>query len=396
MFYGEGGQTYPNAPDQTDYQNSGDPAHDPAPPAPVQAGAVLAPEKPAVAVRPRNPAASPVHHVWPGARRAGVQEAVGGTLPQALGGADKAPPESDAASGRDEPDARRYSLWSGLNAPMMLPASQVDQVSADQAKSMGRADYESHILGLGAESGGVLEKTLPGDSAGARGEAGPREAPQGLFVTLDIDISATPGEYRDAVADVSARSGLRLDDRFPPAFADSAKARVAVRGWVLPSELGQVFGPNIMRLKVEHAPRIQSLPDAPLTELLVGIRIPPGSPPGASLSAALERLSAQAAFRVKRIIGYQTIPGTSQMVLVVAGKVPVSSIPRVLGDRDIVKVVPSPDAGPAAAERPASRREFVSRRFFSYAASREPRLLLGTLLLTFALAGTLFARSRKG
>jgi hypothetical protein len=159
--------------------------------------------------------------------------------------------------------------------------------------------------------------------------------------------------------------------------------------------MGQVFGSNVLRLKVEHSPGIQSLSDAPLTELLAGVRIPQGASPSAALAAALERLSKRAAFRIRKVIGYQAIPGTSQMVIVITGRVPVSNISRVLGDPDIVKVVPSPDAASANPDKAAVQAGLLSKRFFAYAASKEPRLLGWTLLLTFALAGTLVARSRK-
>ncbi|MBI5242633.1 MAG: hypothetical protein HY922_02985 [Elusimicrobia bacterium] len=397
MFYGEGGQTYPNTPDETDFQNSSPVPQKPSvlPPANTPA-AVPGPAQPqngaveAVVVQP--PAVNPgIRRVWPGARR---------PSPRAPAGEPSAARSDPGPDGlKDAPNAMRYSLWAGLNAPMMLPASKVGQITADQAKAMGRTDYETHILGAEAESGRLVEDaaakgTISGPAL-AGGMVEPAEvAPEGLFVTLDLDISATPGEYRDAAADISGRSGLKLDDRFPPVFGDSIKTRVSLRGWVAPSQLGRIFGPNVQRLRVERSQRILSAPDLPRTELLVGVRIPQGVSPSAALASALERLSRQSDFRIKRVIGYQAIPGTSQMVIVVAGRVPVSNISRVLGDPHVVKIVPSPDSTPANPGKEAVR-PFLSRSFFAYAASKEPRLLLGTLLLTFVLAGSLVSRSRK-
>jgi hypothetical protein len=72
----------------------------------------------------------------------------------------------------------------------------------------------------------------------------------------------------------------------------------------------------------------------------------------------------------------------------------VQKIARVLSDPLVVKVVPSPEAAsaPAGALSPQSK---LSKRFFAYAASKEPRLLAGTVFLTLLLAGTLLLRSRK-
>jgi len=395
-FFGEGGQTYPNTPDQSDYQTAEPeyqkpPAQKPSTlpaaqaPVPVMTQPVAVPAHSAdvVVARPEaESAAAPAYRpVWPGATRPGHAASAHGQ------------PSSQAAGAeplKDAPAPARYSLWSGLNAPMMLPASKVGQVTADQAKSIGRLDYESHILGAKSEAGMPMEK---GPGGPALADAVP-ESGEGLFVTLDVDVTATPGEYRDAVAEISQRSGLRIDERFPPAFDDAAKTRVSLRGWVAPSQLGEVFGPNVQRLRVERSPA-RSVPDLPVTELLVGIRIPQGASPSATLATALERLSQGPGFKLKRVIGYQPIPGTSQMVLVVAGKVPVQRIAQVLGDPLVVKVVPSPEPVVSAPNRPQALWGRLSKRFFSYAASKEPRLLAGTVLLTLLLAGTLFLRARK-
>ena len=132
------------------------------------------------------------------------------------------------------------------------------------------------------------------------------------------------------------------------------------------------------------------------TELLVGLSIPTGSSPSAVLSAAASRLALRSGFEVRKVIGYQTIPGTSRMVIIVSGQVPVSNIAKVMGDPSVVKVVPSPDSVPAQAAAPlaAAPAKRSSGSFLAHAASKNPVLFLLAVLLTLSLAGTAFARSR--
>ena len=278
-------------------------------------------------------------------------------------------------------DPMRYSLWAGLSAPLLMPGSKAGDMPLEQAKVNGRADYDSHILGDDAKT---LGSGVSGpDLAGLRLEADPSE---GLFVSLELELSGT---LRDAVASLTQRSGFRPDEKAAPAFSDEAKTRVMLRGWVPPSRLGEVLGPEVHRLQVHSSSRPGS--EGARTELLVGLSVPTGASPSAVLSAATSRLALRSGFEIRKVIGYQTIPGTSRMVIIVSGQVPVSNIAKVMGDPSVVKVVPSPDSVPAQAAAPAKR---YSGSFLAHAASKNPVLFLLAVLLTLSLAGTAFARSR--
>ncbi|MFA6030666.1 MAG: hypothetical protein WC969_12485 [Elusimicrobiota bacterium] len=405
-FFGEGGQTPPNTPDQTDYQNTssmGSPSAGPGPtalPSVDAAAPAVRPPAQAAAAQARGAAAdAPAYGVvmpaqgrsetrpWPGRKRSAETPAAEPAAAASADGSVSAAP-ADGETLRDAPNAMRYSLWNGLSAPMLLPAARAAQVTPDQAKNLGRMDYESHILGAGAAAGAG---TVDGPSVGSFEPRASEPASEGLFVSVDLDVSAHPGDYRDAVAEIGVRSGLRLDGRFPPAFVDAAKTKVTVRGWVPAERLGEVFGPDVQRLRVERSPFVRTLPDAPTTDLLVGIRIPPGISPSAALPPVIERLSRYAGFRLRRVIGYQAIPGTSQMVAVVSARVPVPDIVRVLKDPAVIKIVPSPDAAPVVEEAPAP----LMRGFIDYAASRRPLFLIGTLVLTVLVFGTLFLHRRS-
>ena len=269
---------------------------------------------------------------------------------------------------RDAPSgAMRYALWSGPAAPTLLQGGRVPSADA-----LRRADR-----GIPAAIASLDREPVSED---------------GLFVSVDIDISAHPGEYRDAVAEVSARSGLRLDQRYAPAFADDTRRRVTVRGWIFPSRLGDIFGAEVQRVNVERSPVMRSLPDMSTTDILVGVRVPAGESPSAVLAQVLSRLSERAAFRLRRIVGYQMIPGTSQMALILSARVPVPYLERVLRDPAVVKIVPSPDSVPVPEEESSGP---MSKRFLKYAVSQRPTLLLGTFLLTLIVAVSALLRSKK-
>lgn len=412
LFLGEGGQTYAPSCDQTDFQTEQGFQHGAGKAPAENAGPErdggkreTSPGAAASAVRPSGPStpssavrATPAWgtgavRAWPGPRRP-AQE---GETPapavtpkeESAAWAPASPLPEGSIPAADEPmrdamaavDPMRYSLWAGLSAPLLMPGSKAGDIPLEQAKVNGRADYESHILGEDAKTIG------PGvsgpDLAGLRLEADPSE---GLFVSLELELSGT---LRDAVASLTERSGFRPDEKFTPAFSDEAKTRVMLRGWVPPHRLGEVLGPGVHRMQVHRSSRPDS--EGARTELLVGLSIPTGASPSAVLSAAASRLALRSGFEVRKVIGYQTIPGTSRMVIIVSGQVPVSNIAKVMGDPSVVKVVPSPDSVPAQAAAPAQRR---SGSFLSHAASKNPVLFLLALLLTLSLAGTAFARSR--
>lgn len=408
LFLGEGGQTYAPSCDQNDFQTEqgfqqgkeNAPAEDSgreqerAGQGSSAAAPVVRPAGPSSAVRAAPAWGTGAARAWPGPRRPGQGEGSAPAVTPKEGPAVSAPqssPDGSVPMGdeplRDAPaavDPMRYSLWAGLNAPLLLPGSKVGDVPLEQAKISGRADYASHILG---EEAKALGPSVSGpDLVGGAAPAG-AESSEGLFVSLEIDLSGT---LRDAVSSLTQRSGFRPDEKFTPSYSDEAKTRVMLRGWVPPHRLGEVLGPEVHRLQVHRSSKPES--EGARTELLVGLSIPTGASPSAVLTAATARLSLRSGFEVRKVIGYQTIPGTSRMVIILSGQVPVSNISKVMGDPSVVKVVPSPDSA-VAAPAPAQSRK-ASERFLAYAASHNPVLLLLAVLLTLSLAGTAFARSR--
>jgi hypothetical protein len=287
---------------------------------------------------------------------------------------------------RDSPNsAMRYSLWRGAGAPLMLPGAGL--APGTERPPLEYSGPPGERLGLGSEE-------LPGYSDLPITDEAPGDSAEGLFVALDLDLSGSSGDFQEAVAEVAGRSGLRVDDRFPPCFSGEGRSRVTVRGWVDASRLGDVFGPGVEGVRVDRSAPARANPEGPWTEIIVGLRIPKGRSPSAALSESLRRLHGRSRLRLKRVVGYQTIPGTSRIVLVILGRVPVRGISRVLEDPGVVKILPSPDLEFEPAPEPPGVQALAGK-FLSHAASRQPLLMLGTLIATALLAGTAFARSRK-
>jgi hypothetical protein len=255
---------------------------------------------------------------------------------------------------RDAPAAaKHYSLWANLSTPLLLPSMKVQNGSLDQIKAMSRNDYDSHILGT--KSGSGEEVSLPGENGAAAEPAARDAAPvaaesKGLPVTLELTREEDEDDLRDALSGLSSQTGFKLDRRFVPSYVGAGKKKVSVRGWIPAERLGEVMSSeNVARVQVE---RIRALSPGNEkdegTEILVGIRIPPESSPTHALREAATRLAENAGFRLEKAVGYQQIPGTSKMVLIASGRVPIRNMAKVLGDPSVVKVVPAPT--PAASK----------------------------------------------
>lgn len=345
------------------------------------------------------------------------------------GAGKKGAPESVAAEAEKEElrdalaaprNPRMFSLWAGLSTPLLLPSAKVQKVSPASAKTLGRTDYESHILGRRSSAKGG-RTTGPVDGVSGAGSLRPAAASigdiggtpdrgktlwsgparggdpgadgRGMFVSVEVDVSDTPGVFRDALAEVTRETGLRMDDRFPPVFMNPGKTAVLVRGWLKAERISDALAsPRVARLESPRSSGRPKLRTQAVSDLLLGLRIPPQSSPSAALKAALDRLSADTGFTHKETIGYQRVPGTSEMVLIVAGRVPVAKMSRLMADPAVVKIVPSPRE--EAASRPVKKRPPLTiRRFVSFVVNRHPGLLIVSLALLTFLIG--HAASRK-
>ncbi|MFH2204256.1 MAG: hypothetical protein ABIJ96_14145 [Elusimicrobiota bacterium] len=289
---------------------------------------------------------------WPGPRRSSPQNSAV-AAPSDIVGQDEELRDAPAS-------AVQYSLWNNLSTPLLLPAADTGSISMDQAKSLGRRDYEQHILAAGMPerraSAVAGEHVLEGRFTPAVEVEAPNIQDR-VPIVVELDVRTAPGDFRDAVAGLSAVSGFSRDERFAPRFLGAKQERVAVRGWIHPRQFTDVMArPEVLRVEQDRAvAKAASALERGFTEILVGVRIPPESSPTEALKLAVARLSESAGFELKKTIGYQRIPGTSKMVLIVSGRVPVRRLSRVMADPAVVKVAPAPGsaAPPPVAASPA-------------------------------------------
>ncbi|MFH1724092.1 MAG: hypothetical protein ABII00_05655 [Elusimicrobiota bacterium] len=408
-FFGENpGQPFGIDPDVSDHQESwsrhGSHARVGTKPAADQPPSEAAPERPVFENRPVprvDRTRVPAHRKWPGPHR-----------PVSAGGA-----EEDAGlsveKGEDLRDAPaavnpgNYSLWAGLSRPLLLPSSKVGDVPLDRAKDLGREDYEQHILGSGSgdTSGPISLKDLP--VAGLPSPMG-RDLGSGegkdQFVVVELDIARTPGEFKDAVAELTEAAGFRMDERFAPAFMGADRGRVALQGWLPADRTGDLMAlERVVRLETGSShPSAGGRATGGRTDLLLGIRIPPESSPNTALKETVARLSAGTGFEFRKAIAYQRIPGTSRMVLVISGQVPVRDIGRLMADPAVVKVLPRPGDGASASLERVSGKKKVRRqgsllaRFLAFAMEDHPVSFLAVFLITMFLIGPNLLGERGG
>ncbi len=353
LFFGEGGgETPPMTPDQADYcESASRQVGEQAGPPPEEAKEEPIPDyvdrdpaylekegtKPFPAPKRNLTDIRNIPRRWPGPlRRSKTSET-------------KKPPRSimdDNEELRDAPAAAsRYSLWANLSTPLLLPAAKAREVSLDDAKVLGREDYDAHILSRRRASGSSIVAVPSASSANSvsgivREENSMRAG--AMPVTIELDIRETPGEYRDAVAALSRDTGFRIDERFEPRFLGTGHGKVSMRGWLRSGKLGEVMSrKEVLLVEVQRVVSAAARKGG-LTDILVGVRIPMRSSPTEALKVAAGRLAENAGFQLIRTIGYQRIPGTSRMVLIVLGRVPVRQLSRVMGDPSVVKVAPAP------------------------------------------------------
>jgi hypothetical protein len=311
------------------------------------------------------------------------------------------PPQTDAVGPRPsiptEADRRRYSLWDGLAAPMELSAQKINGISEDQAATLGRSDYDSHILGQRDSAAAPAQLRAPGVvSAGSWGSRPPLSDAPGavaavgpeVFVALNLDLKKHPDEtLKDAVADLGRIAGFRQDARFTPAVAGAGPDQVALWGWIPSSRVGAAMKvPTVARLEINPAVR-RAAPET-ATDMLLGVRVPPGRSLAEAI-ALLEGDPAAPGLRVQRAIGTQTAPGTAETVLVLQASVPINLLPRLMALRDVVKMMPAPPAlAPSSSQRSKRLLARDARRFLAFVMDHSPMLLVLTLLMLLPWVGS--------
>ncbi|MFA5139577.1 MAG: hypothetical protein WC728_10130 [Elusimicrobiota bacterium] len=377
----------PITPDQGDFQESG-PHHGTQPnkpdpptivePAPTNSSQVSGPND----AVPVGPVVRPGSEARP-LPQGGMPRPVPATPAKTPSSRDKVSVEP--AGLRDAPapqNPRLYSLWAGLSTPLLLPSAKVKSLSPDSAKTLSRVDYDEHILGDRSPVAGGAILGGPKDVPGSRA---PASAGDGLYVTVELDVSATPGRYAATAAGLRDNAGLRLDGAVPPVFLNQERTRVALRGWLPTERVSDALssrGVSRLELARPFSPAMRE-PSVDMTEILLGLRIEPRSEPQAILQETVSRLSQRTRFEFSRTIGYQSIPGTREKVLIIAGRVPVRDVGKILADGSVVKVAPAPKTDAPPSRKPA----FGLESFLPYAVTRHPVLFFAALVLTMLLFG---------
>lgn len=332
---------------------------------------------PATARAQASAAATAVRWAWPGPQSPAARERM------RAASAGLSPAEDEGL--RDAPAAvspERYSLWKGLSEPLLLPSGKVRGVSPAQAREMGERDYDSHIL----QSGAVQAPAAFGAGATAPAAATARQP-----VVVELDVSDSPGEWKQASDELRREAGFEPDPGAEARFIGASRRRVLIEGTVDGARATDLLG--VSRLKRLESGPIRAAAARPgETRLLVGLRIPQDASPAETLRVVTARLAQNASFRLERPIAYQRVPGTSQMVVVAVGRLPVRSLGTLLSDPDVVKVAPSPAE---EAPRPAAPRVPAWKSALRTAVKEKPTMLLASVLFCVALTGPFFRRSSR-
>ncbi len=293
------------------------------------------------------------------------------------------PPAPGAAAPSPLLDRARYSLWEGAPAPAALPAAldpgapDAEAASALSAHRFDLAGLRDAVASPRPPSGAFPAGAVPLAALAPR-------VPGDLVVSVELDLALqTP--LKDSLDALAKSAAFRPDARFEPTWLGARRDRVAVWGWMPGAKLAEALrikGVTRVAVAREH-PRA---PDEPLRgDFVVGIRVraeDPG-PIGGTFSRVVRELSGSADFRWRRTVGYQGIPGSRDLALIVVGDAPLRRLGDLMAHPDVVKVLPSPDAA-AARLRPDSGAPRES--FVSYALLRAPVLVALTVLLVLGTA----------
>lgn len=390
----EFGGPCPVGPEEGDYREStshnsaGNPAdglpdEEAFPKAPVENRPVAVPElKPGASAQARQPgvvgAISAISHwAWPGPESPALRER---RLAQAKSDAEA---NEDDETLKDAPASlapERYSLWAGLSQPLLLPSDQARSASPSSARELGERDYASHIL--------QQSPVRAPSSSGPMDLSAATPKPARQAVQVELDISGHPGEWRAAAEELTRRAGFEADAAVAPRFLGIHRTQVVIAGTVEPGRVADILAsPSIRRLESGTERSIPSVDGE--TRLLVGLRIPPDVSPAEALRSATGRLAQTASFRLERAIAYQRVPGTSQMVVVVLGRLPVRSMGALLSDPAVAKVAPSPASD---SQRPARPPVPAWKSILRQAVTERSVPLLAGVLFLVAITGPFFRR----
>lgn len=266
-------------------------------------------------------------------------------------------------------DRAKFSLWDGAAAPAPLADAALEQDAAMAAR---------------AYDGAAALKDAPASSM-AMPFAPITNAPLGagaMFISVQMSLDPSLGPLKDALADLDRSAGFRPDPRFAPQFTGPKGDRATVWGWLPSGRLGQAMRVRGIE-RVEVSRPNQRAPDEPArARFVLGIRLRAGDEtPAPQVFARVTReLSETADFHWRRTIGYQAVPGSRDVALVILGEAPLRSLGRMMAHSDVVKLRALADnAIPSAPAAPVE----VAKGFLGYVSSKAPYLLLLTVLAAY-------------
>lgn len=316
---------------------------------------------------------SPSHAATLGAGRPGA--AGSGLMPPPRGGrpvsTDKLDRVFDAADARPEAEP-------SPDRPAATPKEERPSAPASATPSVDCAGA--------APAEGTCGSRVPAGSPGLVSETAKPAQPSPVFVALELDISATPGQYRDAVAGLTRDAGFSLDARFAPVYRGADRDRVSLWGWLPQEKVREVVTLKGVE-RIEAAPQAQPTPAraAAESDWKLVLRLPPQEPAETAMAAALLRLN-DLGFSWKR-----TESRDASGLITVVGTMPTGSVRRALSDAAVVRLEPARSAPAPAAPAPlkasAGPAEELGRLL-----RRHPVLLL--LAALFPLIGSLVRSSR--
>ncbi len=259
--------------------------------------------------------------------------------PRAAAGA-KAAPSAPSSRPSETPKPERPAAMEGLSrffkaAKERAAASPsgARRPPAPTAEDLD-AQYDHNTA---RDSTELLRPEGPSAPPRAAIEPMPSRSESDVFVAMDLDVAGNPGQYRDAVAQLSKTAGFSVDSRFSPAFKDGR--RIAVWGWLPASKIGEAMrSPWVARLEAPRGSLGGSKSKARAT-IKVLLRLPAANGQRA-LASSLMRLSA-AGFQWQRTIGFE--PQSSYRGvrrLAVIGTAPVSRMNRLMADPSVLRVEP--------------------------------------------------------
>lgn len=274
-------------------------------------------------------------------------------------------------------DRARFSLWEGAAAPIALDAAGLERDAAFAARAYdGGAQDEDLKDAIGGNA-------LP--DAAKHGSLPLARAP-GLFVSVQLSLDPALGPLQDALSDLGRSAGFRPDPRFEPLFLGEKGDRAAVWGWVAPSRVGDALRVRgVQRVEISR-PGLRPLDEPARGRFVVGIRLrAKDETPAPQVFARVTRdLAERADFRWRRTVGYQTVPGSDDMALVIVGDAPVRSLGEMLAHSDVVKIRPLADSQiPKAKPEPPAEAQPSARGFLEYVSANAPLLLSFTVLIAF-------------